>query len=203
MILLINSGVANIGSWLRIIKSNKLNYIVSDDIKKNKIEKIKKIIFPGVGNFGKVMHNIKLKSIDKLITNLLKNEDIKYLGICVGMQILFAKSEEDKTSGLNLIEGEVKEIKFKNLPRTHNGWNNIKLNFHENEITKKFNEKNDLYFNHSYYCRVENNENQIASLEGFPKIATIVNKKNIYGLQFHPEKSHDAGKKIIENFLSL
>lgn len=203
MILLVNSGVANIGSWMRILKSNNLNFTLSDEIKKNEIKKIKKIIFPGVGNFGKVMHNIKLRYIDRLIINLLKNEEIKYLGICIGLQILFEKSEEDKERGLNLISGEVKKIRFKNLPQTHNGWNNIKLNFHDNGITKNFNEKNNLYFNHSYYCKVENNENQIASLEGFPEISTIVNNKNIYGVQFHPEKSHEAGRKIIENFFLM
>lgn len=202
MILFINSEVANIGSWERILKEKKIKFIYSNDIDLD-LKKIKKIIFPGVGNFGKVMKNIKSKNLDKTIISLINNQNVKYLGICVGMQILLQYSEESNCEGLNLVMGINKKINFPNFPKIHNGWNNNKIIKINSKITRDINNIDDFYFNHSYYCQMENDKDLIAHLEGHPKIATIIHKNNLFGVQFHPEKSHDNGLKLINNFLEI
>ena len=125
-ILLVNSEVSNIGSWKKILHENNFDYILSNDFN-NKSRPIKKIIFPGVGNFGKVVKNLKKKKLDKKICELLKDKNIKYLGVCVGMQILLDYSEESNSVGLGLVSGQVKKLNFDNLPYTHNGWNSISI----------------------------------------------------------------------------
>lgn len=200
-ILLINSEVSNIGSWKKILNDNKLEFVLSSNKNLDK-EKIKKIIFPGVGNFGKVIDNIKKNKLDHLLSELLLNEKIKYLGVCVGMQILFENSEESNIKGLGIIKGSVKKLNFKNLTSTHNGWNNISIINQNSKIINNIDQKKDFYFNHSYFCDVENKANIISTLKGNKRISTIIEQKNIYGTQFHPEKSHTEGLKLIKNFLS-
>ena len=153
-ILLINSDVANIGSWIKILHDNKCDFVLSNDAE-NELHSIKKIIFPGVGNFGKVIDNIKKKKLDEVIISLSKNKKIKYLGVCVGIQILFDFSEESNSNGLGLINGRVKKLNFDDLPSTHNGWNNINIINHDSKIIENINKDKDFYFNHSYYCEVK------------------------------------------------
>lgn len=200
MILLVNTEVANIGSWKRILNENNYQYILSDDL--NLSHDIKKIIFPGVGNFGKVIDNIKKKNLDKTIINLIKNKNVHYLGVCIGMQILFDYSEESESPGLGLINGKVKRLNFSNLPQTHNGWNSIKP-LKKTNLLKDINFNYDYYFNHTYYCEVKYQDDISATLKDNDEINTVVEKNNIYGVQFHPEKSHSAGKEIIKNFLKI
>ena len=199
-ILLINSEVSNIGSWKKILHDNNYNFVLSNELDSN-LDTIKKIIFPGVGNFGKVIDNIKKRKLDKIISTLLKNKNIKYLGICVGMQILFDYSEESNSAGLGLINGKVKKLDFRDLPHTHNGWNNINIVNKDSNIIKDIDQNKDFYFNHSYYCEVKKKENIVSTLKSNDKISTIVQKENIFGVQFHPEKSHGEGLSLIKNFL--
>ncbi len=200
-ILLINSEVSNIGSWKRILHENNFDFILSND-SSIKLKSIKKIIFPGVGNFGKVINNIKKNNLDKIIPDLLKDKNVKYLGVCVGMQILFNYSQECDLAGLGLIDGEVNKLNFKDLPSTHNGWNNINIINNNSKLIEKIDQDKDFYFNHSYFCEVKKKENIISTLKNNDKISTIVQKENIYGVQFHPEKSHTVGIDLIKNFLS-
>lgn len=202
MILLINTEVSNIGSWQRILKEKKIKFILSDQLSKIKLHQIKKIIFPGVGNFGKVMNNLRLKKLDKLLLELINNKNIQYLGVCAGMQILLNQSEESETSGMGLIKGKIKKLNFPNFTKTHNGWNNNRI-IKTNNLVSNLLEKEDFYFNHSYYCMLENQNNIIAHLDGYNDVSTIIHKDNLYGVQFHPEKSHDAGIKILDNFLKI
>jgi len=201
-ILLINSEVSNIGSWKKILNDNKLKFVLSNEESLD-VGSIKKIIFPGVGNFGKVINNIKKNKLNKLLPDLLSNEKIKYLGVCVGMQILFENSEESNVKGLGIIKGSVKKLNFKDLTSTHNGWNNISIVNKNSKIINNIDQNKDFYFNHSYFCEVKNEENIISTLKGNKKISTIVQQKNIYGVQFHPEKSHTEGLNLIKNFLSI
>ncbi len=201
MILLVNTEVANIGYWEKILKEKKKDYILSNSIQLD-TNKISKIIFPGIGNFNKVINNLeKFKIKDKLIFLIKKN--IPYLGVCVGMQILFDRSEEDKNSkGLGILEGECLEIKSKKITKPHNGWNNIKYN-EKSILFNDFDLKSDLYFNHSYYCIPKNKSLITSSLEDDNEIVSSIENKNIFGVQFHPEKSQNAGMIIINNFLNL
>ena len=200
-ILLVNSEVSNIGSWKKILHENNFDYILSNDFN-NKSRPIKKIIFPGVGNFGKVVKNLKKKKLDKKICELLKDKNIKYLGVCVGMQILLDYSEESNSVGLGLVSGQVKKLNFDNLPYTHNGWNSISITNNQSKLVENIDGKKDFYFNHSYFCEVEK-KNIISTLRDQNKVSTIIQKENIYGVQFHPEKSHTVGINLIKNFLSI
>jgi glutamine amidotransferase len=163
------------------------------------ISKSKTIIFPGVGNFDNVMQSIYEKKIDKAILNSLENNS-KLLGICVGMQALFSRSAEGKLDGLNLIKGEIKKFKFQNksFKVPHMGWNEVK--FTKGTFKKNF-LQNKFYFVHSYYAVCENQEDILGITNHSINFTACVKKKNIYGVQFHPEKSHYFGKKFFEIFL--
>ncbi len=201
MILLVNSEVANIGSWENILKEKNINYILSSNTNVN-LDKITKIIFPGVGNFAKVIRNLdKLNFKSKLIHLLKKN--IPYLGVCVGMQILFnGSAEEQEVNGLGILDGECLQIKSNKIIKPHNGWNNIKCP-KKSILFNQFDLHSDLYFNHSYYCSPRNKNSITSYLEDDYNIITSIQDKNIYGVQFHPEKSQLAGKIIIDNFLNI
>lgn len=201
MILLINSEVANIGSWENILREKKIEYLLSNDPSVN-LDKVTKVIFPGIGNFSQVMLNLERLDLKNKLIYLIK-KDKPYLGICVGMQVLFDKSEEEEGScGLKVFEGKCLEIQANTVPKPHNGWNNIVLCNHSN-LFREFDFKSDLYFNHSYYCCPNNKDIITSFLEDDNRIITSVQKKNIYGVQFHPEKSQIAGNLIINNFLNL
>lgn len=164
------------------------------------ISKSKTIIFPGVGNFDFVMNKIYEKKIDTAIYNAL-NENSKLLGICVGMQALFTKSEEGKLKGLNLIKGNIKKFNFKEkkIKIPHMGWNQV--NFKKgSKFAKELNE-NRFYFVHSYFAECDNSNDILGTTNYSKSFVSFVKKENIYGVQFHPEKSHFFGKKFLEIFL--
>ena len=124
-----------------------------------------------------------------------------YLGICVGMQILSDVGYEDKTSkGLGIIHGEIKKFKKKNLIIPHMGWNSLKVKKDDKILTSTFNEK-DFYFVHSYIYEKVKASDVLAITKYGKNFPSVVNKGNIYGVQFHPEKSHKNGLKLIKNFI--
>ena len=158
-----------------------------------------KYILPGVGNFDACMKILKKNGLHDLIKNEYRKGKTK-IGICLGMQILFEKSDESKTQkGLNLIEGEIKHIRKyfeKKVTLPHIGWN--KVNFDKN---KKLN--NYFYFANSYVCETSsNNINSYFELEG-RKFTASIEKENLMGTQFHPEISSNQGLQIYKNFLNL
>lgn len=201
MILLVNSEVANIGCWENILRKKKIKYFLSSDYEID-LDQVQKIIFPGIGNFAKVMKNLEKYDFKKKLTYLLK-KNTPYLGVCVGMQILLDESEEEKgVKGLGIIKGICLKIKSNKITKPHNGWNNIKFT-QNSALFDKFEVASDLYFNHSYYCYPNKKEIITSCLEDDDKIVTSIQNKNIYGVQFHPEKSQIAGNIIINNFLNL
>ncbi len=203
MILLINSETSNLGAWISIL--NKLNekFVLSDS-KNWKPENIKKIIFPGIGNFEEVIKNISKNKLREKIIYMIQNK-IPYLGVCVGMQALFANSEESNnktTTGLDLIRGKVLKIYDKNIILPHNGWNDIKIT-KKKGIFKDIKTGTDFYFNHSYYCKCDSEINITSILKDHKEIISSVEQDNIFGVQFHPEKSMASGVKIIKNFIEM
>ena len=162
------------------------------------------IILPGVGSFGKLSDNLKTLNFDKYIIENLKKGSFLF-GICVGMQLLFEKSEESPgKSGLGILEGNFEKIlplRDKFLPLPHVGFskvNNINVKLFENIQSEAY-----FYFIHSYYLKkVPRNTNYCISEYG-EKFVSFIEKDNIYASQFHPEKSHKRGLTLIENFLKL
>jgi len=225
-IVIINYGSGNIHSakkaFEKVVADNNLNLnvTVTDDAKE--LEKAAYIIVPGVGSFGDCVAGIKKipKMVDAIKDQVLNNKN-PFLGICVGMQMLAQYGyEHGKFEGLGLIEGEVAQIEIRSqeaeiskktlttnyqLPTTclklpHMGWNNL-VEIKKNKITEGFTEKDDFYFVHSYHF-ITDDRNVTAKVNYGSNITAIVNKDNIWGVQFHPEKSQKTGQKIIKNFLN-
>ncbi len=158
------------------------------------------LILPGIGSFKKAMQIIRKNHIKKKILQHLENKDKILVGICLGMQLFFSKSEEfGLTKGLDLIKGTVKKFSKKKMIVPHTGWNSINITKNNSIISKKLGKKM-FYFTHSFYCVPENNKNIL----GYTKYSSfnfcsIIKKDNIFGMQFHPEKSSENGLEILRN----
>jgi len=194
---ILDYGVGNVRSIQDSLRKNKLESIITSN--KDEILSSKMLIVPGVGSFKGCISPIKSKNLDKVIYEFVKTEKI-LVGICVGMQILFDIGFEfGETKGLGLIKGEVRKFNFKkqkNILLPHIGWNSLKVK-KSDKIIKQTNE--DFYFIHSYICVPFNNED-ILSTTKYENVEFVssIKKSNIYGFQFHPEKSSNQGLKILE-----
>jgi len=174
--------------------------IVSDA---DRLKNYDKLVFPGVGAFGDAMEHLKKTSLESAMKEYIKSG--KYvIGVCLGMQLLFESSEEfGNHSGLGIIPGKVVKFdqqKAKGHKIPHMGWNRMFFSRH----TGLFENLNDpyLYFVHSYHVVCDDKYVIGKSIYGY-EFVSAVNKQNVYGFQPHPEKSHNAGLKILENFIRL
>jgi glutamine amidotransferase len=141
----------------------------------------------------------KLKIYNPLKTYLENN--FSYLGICVGMQILSDVGYEEKTTkGMGIIQGEIKKFEKKNLIIPHMGWNSLQINNEDKILTSAFHEK-DFYFVHSYIFERVKKSDVLATTKYGKNFPSVVKRGNVYGVQFHPEKSHKNGLKLIKNFI--
>ena len=196
MIAIVDYGVGNLKSVQNALKTLNIPSIISSD--KDEIAKSRSIIVPGVGAFPDAMKNLKDKGLDVVIKAAAK-EGKPILGICLGMQLFFEESEEiEKCKGLGFLKGTVKKLEG-SIKIPHMGWNDL---IFENctPLLEGVVENSYVYFVHSYYAEVgeENIVNAYSMYE--KKIPAIVSKGNIFGLQFHPEKSGEAGMKLLKNF---
>lgn len=156
------------------------------------------VILPGVGAFPDAINNIKKDGIDKVLKEAVR-KDKPLLGICLGMQLLFEKSEEIKSCrGLGFLKGKIEKMKV-NLKIPHMGWNNLSFR-KDSPILKGIKEDSYVYYVHSYYAKIEEEGILNAYSQYEIEVPGIVSKSNIYGIQFHPEKSGDIGLKILSNF---
>jgi len=207
MIAVIDYGVGNLFSLL-----SSLNYVGLDTKLTNSIEEIKNangIILPGVGAFRDAIGNLEKYGLKETLINEAKKGK-PFLGICLGMQMLFEKSYEyGEYKGLGLINGIVEEIK-KYIPENsdlkipHMGWNSLAINdgFKDDKILKDVDNDEYVYYVHSYFAKTDM-KNIVAYSEYGTKIPGIVKNENIYGMQFHPEKSGDTGLKLLKNWGEL
>ncbi len=194
MVVIIDYNVGNVKSVLNACKRVKIDAIISR--KKEDIENATGIILPGVGSFFIAMENLKkFELLDTL--NSCKNKGTQILGICLGMQILFEKGYEiQETEGLGYLKGKVRLIKTKEkLP--HMGWNQLLFN-QKHPILNNINEKEDVYFVHSYMADFNDKELICYTEYGNVKIPALVGKDNVLGCQFHPEKSGSVGENILK-----
>ena len=160
-----------------------------------------KIILPGVGAYADFMDKIKKRGIDNYIVNK-SNENVSILGICLGFQVLFSSSTEHKFSkGLNLLKGDFDLIKS-NLLIPHVGWNDCEIK-KKNYLFIGIDNNSDFYFTHSYILKRYEDKDIIAFTKYGTKFPSAVKKNNIYGVQFHPEKSQDKGLLILKNFYEI
>ena len=195
---IVNIGTGNIANLVSAIEKLDINFNLCSkpaDFNNNKI------ILPGVASFPEFMEKIKYNKIDKIIFENLKKK-IPILGICAGFQVLFEKSyEKKKTLGLGLLKGEFKLLKNK-YNSLHDGWNSCEIK-KKNKIFKGIKNLTYFYFCHSYILKNFNEKDVITFTKYNKEFPSSVSKKNIFGVQFHPEKSQDNGLKVLKNFSEL
>ncbi|MDN5097937.1 imidazole glycerol phosphate synthase subunit HisH [Aliarcobacter butzleri] len=203
MIGIIDYGVGNIKAFANIYKNLNIPFKIVKDI--SEFENITKLILPGVGSFDHAMISLQNSGMKEKLDELVLEKETPVIGICVGMQMLAKSSEEGTLNGLGWIDGFVKKFdksKIKNAPLPHMGWNNLILE-KKNKIFDNLEENPRYYFLHSYYFECENKENVIATATYGEKFDCMINHKNIYGIQCHPEKSHHNGMQLLKNFGEL
>lgn len=192
---ILDFGVGNISSIENIIKKIGFSAERIDMNYSYDLSSIKSFILPGVGSFDNAMEKIKNKYLFNLFKNYILDKKKPLLGICIGMQILLEKSEEGTMPGLGWIEGSVHKFSNNN-PVPHMGWNDVKF-LKKDLIFENIPQNSKFYFCHSYYVK---SSSKLCVTDYGNQFASIIKKENIYGLQFHPEKSHNNGFQIIENF---
>lgn len=201
-VVVIDYGMSNLGSITRALQECGASAVVSDDPRS--LKTAEKIVLPGVGAFGDGMKNLNERGWSKIIQEEVVGNKIPMLGICLGMQLLASKSYEGgEFEGLNLIEGEVVKFIPKNNERVpHVGWNEV-TKTQENVLFDNIESGADFYFVHSYYFKAENAKNVIATTNYCGDFASAVRKGNVFGTQFHPEKSVPIGFQVLKNFINL
>jgi glutamine amidotransferase len=200
-VCILDYGSGNINSVKNIITYLKYDVIVSNQ--EADILKCTHLLLPGVGAFGASMNKIKNRIPLKILENEVIKSEKPFLGICVGMQILADKGYEfGENDGLGWISGKVEKLDSKSLPLPHVGWNDVRTK-KESELLTGLNENHDFYFVNSYAFKAYNNENVVAETEYGSWFTSIIQKDNIFGVQFHPEKSQKAGQLLLKNFLCL
>ena len=190
-------------SFVKIAKDSNIEVDVLISKKLNDVKDSTHVVLPGQGAFSTCMNG--LKKTDGLIDELSEFALIKkkpFLGICVGMQMLAKKSEENGDhEGLGWIDGQIKLLSGDNLKLPHMGWNLvIPANSKYNNLIST---KNDYYFVHSYYFECADKDNILAETKYGTNFASIVGKENIYGVQFHPEKSSSQGLNLLKEFIRV
>jgi glutamine amidotransferase len=207
-VVIVDYGLGNIvsaqQSFLKVLNNNNIDaqVIISNDPKD--VICASHIVLPGQGAFISCMNGLRNVSgmIEALEQSVIANKK-PFLGICVGMQLLAEESfENGKHQGLGWIKGSIKKLEVDKLKLPHMGWNNVKI------VNKSFDmkfsaENKDFYFVHSYFFNCFDEKNSIGFTQYGTNFTSIVGKENIYGVQFHPEKSSEQGLDLIYNFLLL
>jgi len=199
-VCILDYGSGNVNSVYNLVSFLGYDVIVSNE--RIEIESASHIILPGVGSFGAAMGKIRNQIPLKVLENEVFNNRKLFLGICVGMQVLLEKGyEHGGQDGLGWIPGTVEKLQVKNLPLPHIGWNDIIIR-KDSDLFSDLDDIKDFYFVHSYAIRTD--ESYILTETNYESnFYSSINKENIYGVQFHPEKSQKAGQKLIQNFLTI
>ncbi len=205
MIIIVDYEMGNLGSILNMFKYLGIESKIQSD--PDKIKNASKILLPGVGSFDMAMKKIKEKNLIEVLNEKALKEQVPVLGICLGMQLLTSRSEEGSLKGLDWIDA--KTINFKDkidkkLKIPHMGWNIVNKS-NDSLLTMDFETFDDtrFYFVHSYFVKVKNEKNSILKTKYGVEFDSAIQKDNIFGAQFHPEKSHKFGMKLFENFARI
>ncbi|MFZ2894325.1 MAG: imidazole glycerol phosphate synthase subunit HisH [Saprospiraceae bacterium] len=204
MIGIIDYGSGNINAIATIYKNLNIECVIVSN--PNDLDSADKLILPGVGSFDETMRHMLNSGLKSKLDELVLVRKTPILGICVGMQILSNSSEEGSLNGLGWINGKVKKFEkewFQTKPHIpHMGWNQIT----PRKSTPLFDNLDDelgFYFVHSYYFDCEDSDDTLAITDYGITFSSAVSKANIYGVQFHPEKSHGNGVNLLKNFAIL
>lgn len=205
MIIILDYGIGNTASILNMLKKIGCPACITMD--KHAIDKASGIILPGVGAFDHGMQKLKASGALSRIEKKVHVDNVPFLGICLGMQLLFDNSEEGQESGLGWLSGTVKRFDFSPVPADtklkvpHMGWNTASPQ--ENSLLfKNLEQGNRFYFVHSYHVECQTKTHQLATTTYGYEFASAVQSNHIFGVQFHPEKSHRFGMMLLKNFAS-
>lgn len=204
MINIINYGLGNIKAFANIFKQLHIPFVIASNI--NELRDVTKIVLPGVGAFDHAMSQLQASGMREKLDELVLEHSTPVIGICVGMQMLAKSSDEGQLSGLGWIDGVVKKIDENTLNFSthlpHMGWNDIQV-VRSNKLFDGLESAAKFYFLHSYYFHCNKPENAIGMATYGSEFCCAVNRENIFGVQFHPEKSHQYGIKLLENFANI
>lgn len=203
MIVIVDYGMGNLRSVQKALERIQIPSMVSAN--KKDISAADKLILPGVGHFGKGMSNLHELGLIANLNAAVLEKKIPVLGICLGMQLMARQSEEGNIKGLGWFDADV--VKFQvhdNLAYKvpHMGWNQI-LKAKESSLMKDVPDLSEFYFLHSYYLQCNHPADILNETEYESKFTSAVEKGNIFGVQYHPEKSHDIGEQVLRNFCNL
>jgi len=197
---IVDYGAGNINSVANMLDYLNIESEFISDYKK--LNSFQKVILPGVGKFDAAVHNLHNNGFNEELIEFTRNNNNILLGICLGSQLLLDISEEGVEKGLGIISGESKKFReSQDFPVPHMGWNTLsQMTDHPlfNDIT----EADRFYFAHSFYLKVAA-ENVLANTEYGDPFPSAIFSKNVFGLQFHPEKSLKSGMKVLKNFYKL
>lgn len=205
MITIVNYGMGNLGSIKNMLRKLGHDSIITSD--PNIIENSQKLILPGVGSFDTGMKQLKQMNIEELLHRKATEEEVPILGICLGAQLMCSSSGEGSEKGLGWFDADVLSFRDSfqddiNLPVPNMGWIDVEIK-KQSQLTELLPENPRFYFVHSYYIKANNNKDiLLQSNYGFDYTSGL-QRKNIYGVQFHPEKSHKYGFQLLKNFADL
>ncbi|MDD5686955.1 MAG: imidazole glycerol phosphate synthase subunit HisH [Elusimicrobia bacterium] len=202
MIAIVDYGMGNLRSVQKAFEFINRKAVITAD--KNKILKSSLVVLPGVGSFSAAITNLKKLKLIETIYKVINNNK-PFLGLCLGLQILFERSEEGNCKGLGIFKGEVKKFSFKSgLKIPHMGWNNIKHKKQEagSKIFKGIEDNSYFYFVHSYYVKPKEEKIVATTTNYGVNFASSIFYKNIFATQFHPEKSQKKGLLLLKNYVN-
>jgi len=204
MITIVNYGLGNVQAFANVYKRLNIPAVIATGT--SDLDGATRLIIPGVGAFDHAMELLDASGMREKVGDLVLNGKVPVLGVCVGMQILARGSEEGNAAGLGWIDGRVRRFDEETLrppPRLpHMGWNDV-VPTSNAKLFSGLEQDARFYFLHSYYFDCASNDNVLATAEYGVPFGCAVRSNNIYGVQFHPEKSHDYGVRLLKNFAEL
>ncbi|MEZ5359423.1 MAG: imidazole glycerol phosphate synthase subunit HisH [Candidatus Zixiibacteriota bacterium] len=204
MITIIDYGMGNLRSIQNMLKHIDVPSEITSEV--SKIENAENIILPGVGAFDTAMANIDNMDIRDILRDKALVEKTPMLGICLGMQLLGKGSQEGKAEGLGLLDAVSKKFDFRKADKKHSvphmGWNTVNPRHHDSLFQDMAGESR-FYFVHSYHVVCENEDDILATTDYGIEFTSAVQRDNIYGVQYHPEKSHRFGMQLLKNFAEM
>ena len=200
MITIVDYGLGNLRAFANVYKRLSIEHQISSN--PFDIENASKLIFPGVGAFDHAMRLLNKSGLKPALETAVLQREKPVLGICVGMQMLANGSDEGDLPGLGWISGRVHKFDFRKVPQLpHMGWNEVEAP--DLPLFKDRGEHSRFYFLHSYYFECKNPEHSIAHTYYDNRFTCAINRDNVFGVQFHPEKSHHNGVQLLKNFALL
>jgi len=202
MILIIDYGMGNLRSVQKAFERIRVTAKISSNI--NDLLNAEKLLLPGVGHFESGIYNLQKRGLFDALNETVLGRKIPILGICLGMQLMTDFSEEGNVEGFGWIKAKTRKFAFETngLKIPHMGWNKLSIK-NNDALYRGIDHDNFFYFVHSYFVTCENTNDILAETNYGNSFVSLFKKENIYGCQFHPEKSHDAGLQVLKNFALL